>query len=121
MEPCDPRIYLAAERTFLAWIRTGLALMGFGFLAARFGLFITEEASSGRPPSGHPDFTIPMGIALIVSGVAVNAYAAWRYNRYLRALERGEFRPAFGVAFACLLAGFLALVGASLAVYLTLI
>ena len=34
----DPRIYLAAERTFLAWVRTSLALMGFGFLIARFGL-----------------------------------------------------------------------------------
>jgi putative membrane protein len=32
--------YLAAERTFLAWIRTGLALMGFGFVVARFGLFL---------------------------------------------------------------------------------
>lgn len=36
----DLRDYLAAERTFLAWIRTGLALMGFGFVAARFGLFL---------------------------------------------------------------------------------
>ena len=34
--------YLAAERTFLAWIRTGLALMGFGFVVARFGLFLQE-------------------------------------------------------------------------------
>ena len=33
----DSRIYMAAERTFLAWIRTGVALMGFGFVVARFG------------------------------------------------------------------------------------
>jgi uncharacterized membrane protein YidH (DUF202 family) len=37
--PTDPRIYMAAERTFLAWIRTGIAFMGFGFVVARFGLF----------------------------------------------------------------------------------
>jgi putative membrane protein len=36
----DPRIYMAAERTFLAWIRTGIAFMGFGFVVARFGLFL---------------------------------------------------------------------------------
>jgi putative membrane protein len=38
----DPRVFFAAERTFLEWIRTGLALMGFGFVAARFGLFFHE-------------------------------------------------------------------------------
>jgi putative membrane protein len=36
----DPRFYMAAERTFLAWIRTGIAFMGFGFVVARFGLFL---------------------------------------------------------------------------------
>jgi uncharacterized membrane protein YidH (DUF202 family) len=40
----SPSDYLAAERTFLAWIRTGLALMGFGFVVARFGLFLREIA-----------------------------------------------------------------------------
>ena len=40
----DPRIYFAAERTMLAWIRTGLAMMGFGFVVARFGLFLRELA-----------------------------------------------------------------------------
>ena len=36
----DPRVYFAAERTLLAWIRTGLTVMAFGFLVARFGLFL---------------------------------------------------------------------------------
>ena len=38
----DPRVVFAAERTFLAWVRTGLALTGFGFVVARFGLFLRE-------------------------------------------------------------------------------
>jgi putative membrane protein len=40
----DLRVYFAAERTMLAWVRTGLAMMGFGFVVARFGLFLRELA-----------------------------------------------------------------------------
>ena len=46
----DPRVPLAAERTFLAWIRTGLALMGFGFVVARFGLFLRELTAVKKIP-----------------------------------------------------------------------
>ena len=55
----DPRVHFAAERTFLAWIRTGLALMGFGFVVARFGLFLKEVAG------GAPD-TLPTNLARAV-------------------------------------------------------
>lgn len=41
----DPRTYFAAERTFLAWIRTGLGLMGVGFAVARFGLFLRQMSA----------------------------------------------------------------------------
>ena len=51
----DPRVYLAAERTFLAWIRTSVSLMGFGFVIARFALFLrgyglTTGASAPTSP-----------------------------------------------------------------------
>ena len=49
----DPRIYLAAERTFLAWIRTGLGLMGVGFAVARFGLFLREMSATAAPVTPH--------------------------------------------------------------------
>jgi uncharacterized membrane protein YidH (DUF202 family) len=49
----DPRVRFAAERTLLAWIRTGLALMGFGFVVARFGLFLREIAEAHQATPVH--------------------------------------------------------------------
>jgi Domain of unknown function (DUF202) len=55
--PVDIREHLAAERTLLAYVRTGLALMGFGFVVARFGLFLREirfvQSGSQLPPNGR--------------------------------------------------------------------
>src|SRR5260221_10367411 len=82
--------YLAAERTFLAWIRTGLALMGFGFVVARFGLFlhalqIGQPSLAARPPG----LSLWFGTALIVLGVIVNILCAWRHIRLVQELNRG--------------------------------
>ena len=53
----DPRVYFAAERTFLAWIRTGLALMGIGFAVSRFGLFLRQlSAVNPISPPAPPAF-----------------------------------------------------------------
>ena len=116
----DPRIYMAAERTFLAWIRTGIALMGFGFVVARFGLFLREIAASQASITElHAGFSMPAGIALIVIGVTVTVVAAIRHHRCIQALNRGQFRESFGASFALSVAGLLAVIGVAVAVYLT--
>jgi putative membrane protein len=115
----DPRIYMAAERTFLAWLRTGVAFMGFGFVVARFGLFMREVVAGGvpvQPRSGS--FSLPVGIVLIVIGVVVNLVAALRHRQYIAAIDRGQFRSAFGSTFAFVVAALLALIGLAMAVYL---
>jgi putative membrane protein len=116
----DPRIYMAAERTFLAWIRTGIALMGFGFVVARFGLFLREIALGNNVTVPQPTngFSMPAGIALIAAGIMVTLLAAIRHHRYIKALDRGQFRQAYGAAFTFLVAGFLAIIGITVAVYL---
>jgi putative membrane protein len=119
----DPRIYMAAERTFLAWIRTGIAFMGFGFVVARFGLFLREIAVSNNMAAAQPSngFSLPVGVALIVMGIVVNIVAAIRHHRYIKALDRGQFRQSYGSSFAFLMAGLLAIIGVAVAVYLVVI
>ena len=115
----DRRTYLAAERSFLAWVRTGIALMGFGFVVARFGLFLHELADAKEltklPESG---FSMPVGILLIGLGVFVNVIAGIRHHRCVKAIDRGEFRETFGTNFAISIAGIVALIGLSVGVYL---
>ena len=105
----DPRVGLAAERTLLAWVRTGLALMGFGFVVARFGLFLHEIAATRTsPPAPSSGLSLWIGGGLVVLGVGVNLAAAVRHVRLLRRLERGEpYRASvwsLGVALTLLLA-----------------
>jgi putative membrane protein len=117
--PSGPSDYLAAERTFLAWIRTGLALMGFGFVVARFGLFLQAlqrgESTFQARPYG-PSFWF--GTGLIVLGVAVNVFCAWKHVRLVHELARGGptvHRPStLAVAVALILAA----IGLAMAIYL---
>lgn len=115
----DPRVYLAAERTFLAWIRTGLALMGFGFVVARFGIFLREMGSlPGAAPVRSSSFSVWIGTAIVLLGVVVNVVSTFEHVRTIRNLNAGREisgRPSTaGLALALLLA----IVGLAMAAYL---
>jgi len=113
---------LAAERTLLAWIRTGLAAMGFGFVVARFGLFLQEiQITQHGAAAKRFGFSLWFGTALILVGVMLNVLSARRYGRLIQQLtagQLGEYRPARqGIMFAV----FLALVGLAMAIYLIVV
>src|SRR6266699_3965125 len=90
-QKADLRDYLAAERTLLAWIRTGLALMGFGFVVARFGLFLQELQVAQHALSAQSyGLSLWFGTALIGAGVAVNLFSGWHHLRLVRMLDLGQ-------------------------------
>ncbi|MHB8631364.1 MAG: YidH family protein [Candidatus Limnocylindria bacterium] len=90
------RDHLANTRTLLAWIRTAIALMGLGFVVARFGLFLRElavMAPAGATGSTNPGLSLGVGIGLVVTGLLITGLSTSRFVSARRAIERGEFKP----------------------------
>lgn len=116
----DPRVYFAAERTLLAWVRSGITVIGLGFVVSRFGLFLRLLHPT------HPDVA-RMGVSAIVGallslvGGVVTALAALQFRAFLRELlpeelPRTRWTAPLGVGLALAVA----LVGFVLGVYLLL-
>jgi putative membrane protein len=81
--------HLANERTFLAWVRTSIAIMSLGFVVAKFGLWLRELSHvSAQPPPG-PGWSGPIGMAMIAFGGALALIAAWRFHVVNRQIDRG--------------------------------
>jgi putative membrane protein len=115
----DPRVYFAAERTFLAWIRTGLGLMGVGFAVSRFGLFLRQmQASEIHSPVRSTGLSVYSGVALVALGVIVNVTAVMQHIRTTRQLRDGSWVAGRVSKSAVILGLILAAVGVGMAVYL---
>lgn len=113
----DPRIYLAAERTFLAWLRTGLGLIGVGFAVSRFGLFMREISASNKIPIRTTGISAWLGVAMVALGVLVNVGAVVSHFRLVRDLSAGIWKPGISQP-AVVLGVLLALLGAGMCAYL---
>jgi putative membrane protein len=99
---------MAAERTFLAWIRTALALVAFGFLVSRLAVSRATGALVSEPDRG----ALWLGGGLISAGLVTSIVASVRHHRYVRAIDERRFRAAFGSSLAYLLVSMLTLLGA---------
>jgi len=90
------REHQANERTFLAWLRTSIALIGFGFAITRFGIFVRQLEVSLTPKATRSESLLSsenLGIVLVAFGIVVIAAALWNHNCSYRQIERGDYRP----------------------------
>jgi putative membrane protein len=118
----DPRVYFAAERTFLAWIRTGLGLMGIGFAVSRFGLFLRElSAETSHLPARTTGLSLWSGVMLVGLGVVVTLSSVARHFQLVRELRSGTWKAGRVSTDGVILGLLLSAVGIAMALYLTLV
>jgi putative membrane protein len=122
--PSDPRVFFAAERTLLAWVRTGLTIMAFGFVVARFGLFLrllaAQHVETRATLPSHYDVSGLVGIALVVLGTACMVLGAIQHRSYVATLPPADVPRSHDARYPILLSLMLAGLGVVLAVYLAL-
>src|SRR5690606_1976261 len=91
----DPRVLFSAERTLLAWNRTALSMMAFGFVVERAGLLIRAVTPDGAHLA-QVRLAFGLGLLFIAVGCFAAGFSAWRYRRFLRTLTPEEFPPHYG-------------------------
>ena len=114
----DPRVYFAAERTLLAWGRTSVTLMGFGFVVERFGLFVQML---DRPAAGQfleRGLSFWIGVGFILLGVGASLLAVQQYRSVIRRLPPEDVPNPYWATLVSLGSVLLATLGIALAVYL---
>src|SRR5450830_1772444 len=122
----DPRVFFAAERTLLAWVRSGITVMALGFVVAKFGLFLTLLSTSSTikksTVTNHPHLSSGLsdvfGIALVIIGVTIILGAQLNHHLYVQTLPPEDVPKLAITWLASLLTCSIACVGILLAIYL---
>ena len=114
--------HAANERTFLAWVRTAIAMMAFGFVIERFDLFLRYAAplvaQQHIAPHGGA-FANAAGLAFIVLGIAIIAIAGWRFVQIAKHIDSDSEVASPGARFDLTLGAMIAFLGAALFIYLS--
>lgn len=116
--PFKPNDHLANERTYLAWVRTGIGIMAFGFVVVKFSLFVTQIglALGTKVQTAPHGYSRVIGIALVLFGVGTILLSFLQYRRTEQQLRSGTYRPSGWLI--SLLTAVIALISILLIVYL---
>jgi putative membrane protein len=113
------RDHLANERTFLAWVRTAVALMTFGFVVDKFDLFLRLEVFHGRAPASHPVHSV-LGLGLVASGLVILVLSHRHFTHVRDGIREASDRPAARASLPVTVTVLLVIVGLILMAYLWL-
>jgi putative membrane protein len=110
--------HLANERTLLAWVRTGIGIMAFGFVVVKFSLFIREISLVLGKNLKVPQYgySAPIGILLVAVGALCLLLSLFRYHKAARQIDSGTFHYSPVLLF--IIVGFVFLAGIALMIYL---
>ena len=118
----DPRVFFAAERTLLAWLRTGLTIIALGFVVSRFGLFVRLLAmqlpARANVATGSVPISAALGIAFVIAGALAIFVAALQHRRFIASLPQADLPRGYSQSFALILSHAIAALGVALAAYL---
>ena len=119
------RMLLQLETSLLVWLRTSLGVMGFGFVIARFGLFLREIAQTNQlDVHAHPWLTqvnTLTGTGLIVLGIVILLIAVWNHQQVVDRLHRGKLALPSRWSLSVIVSLLLTALGMGLAIYLALV
>lgn len=110
--------HLANERTLLAWVRTCIGIMAFGFVVVKFSLFVRQFSlmvGNERPVSAY-NYSDPIGISLVAAGALCLLFSWLRYHRISRRIDTGTFRHSPVLLYG--IVSFILIVGIIMVVYL---
>jgi len=112
----DPRVLFAAERTLLAWQRSAIALMGFGFVIERFGLFLAMVTHQTQV-TVQRGFSLGFGVLLLVLGAAVALISARQFLQVARDLDPSVVPPGYWTRVGVVLNVIIAMIAVILALH----